>query len=212
MAFNFLSGYPQYGKTAYDPADDSIYNDPRRMGSVGSFNPYALSNFASMQKGGMTPPTDNKPAPPPTPPGAPQVPPVGGNPGTNPPGAGNPSSSTYYVNPGTPPPLNYSNPGGPDGTPVGKNPATGGGTPGAGTGGINYGQYRSIADAYAAFPGGLPPGWNWDAWAAATGNQDALRRTTSGDYNTFTWNPGGGGYINPMTGETFDRLGETIRR
>lgn len=196
MAFNFATGQQSYDP--FSPYQQSFYNDPRRRGAQGSFNPYALSNFAATQKGGMQSDMQNAPTPPQTKPPASQVPAV------PPPGApSGPASSIYGVNPGTPPPLDYSNPGSAVGTPVPKPGQQGS------SGGINYGAYGSVQDVYAQNPGGLPQGWDWAAWSQATGQQDPRYVTASGEPVTFTWNPEGRGFYNPQTGETFDKPGET---
>jgi len=200
MAFNFFSGGYSAPRTT---SLDQMYQDPRRQGSMGSFNPDALqfgNPFADLMKGGMAPPAQQgtKQPPPTQPPGAPQVP-IYKQPGTN-----SYASSTYRTQPGTPPPVTPGAPTG--GTPVpkpGQHPGDGG------SGGFNYSAYPTLEALYAAHPGGLPVGFDMQAWANATGNQAVMNQSTSGDPLQFTWNPDGPGYVNPMTGETYDRPGET---
>lgn len=211
MAFNFLSGQ-DISYDPFSPYQQSFYNDPRRQGAQGSFNPYALSNFNTMQKGGLqTDPTKQ-----PTQPGGNQPPPLPTTNPTTPPGSGSqpvpgsPPSSGSRTIPGTPPPPVPGNPG-IGGTPI-KKPGFNGGTPNpAGNpGAINYSQYGSVQDVYANNPNGLPPGWDWNAWSAATGQTNPMTVTNTGEPINFTWNPNGPGFVNPYTGETFDKPGETF--
>jgi hypothetical protein len=193
MAFNFFSG----GYTSPRMmAQNQMYQDPRMQGAMGSFNPSALEFGNPMAALMKSADSSAKPAPAVPPPAAPQVP-------TIPPST--PPSSGSYKQPGTPPPMNQGPISG--GTPVPK-PT---GTPGAsgGSGGFNYTAYPTLQALYAAHPGGLPPNFDMQAWANATGNQAVMNQSTSGDPLQFTWNPDGPGYINPMNGETFDRPGET---
>lgn len=203
MAFNFLGNNSYQVKVGMNPYEQqNIYNDPRRQGSVGSFNPSALNFYsaAGQPKGGMNPnnqPGGNNPNNPP------QVPPVNNNPPPPPPPGGAPSTGSR-VNPGDP-----NNPG---------TPYNGVDPPGArgvrpGQGAINYGAFPTVQAAYASFPGGTPPaGWDWQEWARVNNAPDPARHTASGEPITFTWNPNGGGYINPQTGQTYDRYGETVPR
>lgn len=186
MAFNFMSGQQQ-SYDPFSPYQQSFYNDPRRKGAQGSFNPFALSNFAATSaKGGMQPPQDTKVPLPPYNPTAPQTPTMPSTP-TSPPTA--PSASSRPVG-------NTTTPGG-------------GGGGGGGAGAFNYASYPTLQALYAAHPGGLPVGFDMNAWAQATGNQSVMNQSTSGDQMRFTWNTDGPGYINPQTGETYDRPGET---
>lgn len=188
MAFNFMSGNMSYDP--FSPYQQSFYNDPRRRGAQGSFNPYALSNFGAMKGGQM--PADSTTQPPPTTKPAPQLPTV---PSSKPPNAspyGSPQQTKEDV------PLNPAS--APPPKPAGTNPNSGA---------FNYGQYGSAQDVYAHYPGGLPDGWDWAEWARVTGQPNPLTHTASGEPITFTWNPDGPGYINPQTGETYDKPGET---
>lgn len=206
MAFNFFSGgYSSPRMTSLD--DMYMYQDPRRQGSMGSFNPSAMEfgdPFAALLKGGASP-TGAATKPPVT--SAPPAPYLPTLPGTQP-GAGKPSSgaSSTYRYAGTPGP---TDPGYPTnvGTPMPKPGSTPGasGAPGA----FNYAAYPTIEALYGAHPGGLPEGFDFGAWARATGQPDPRYHTASGEPITFTWNPNGPGYYNPQTGETYDRPGET---
>ena len=188
MAFNFLGGQQSYDP--FSPYQQSFYNDPRRRGAQGSFNPYALSNFAATSaKGGAQPaPAETK---------APQPLVKSPIPSTSFP----PSAGSRPV-PGTPPPSTPGYQGG--GTPVDKP-----GAPSPNSGAFDYAAYPTLQALYAAHPGGLPVGFDMDAWAQATGNQSVMNQSTSGDPLRFTWNPNEPGFINPQTGETYDKPGET---